>query len=197
MLAYEGTKKVIRVDMARPVVPKEEMHPELAAAFGMAKDLDMAEQALEQGDVQGAMDVIRRAKAAALKRAEAVKKAAEEAAKAAWKKAHAVKDAAKEAWKKRAAAGAPAHIVVEMPEKFLAQSEKTLEQSEKALEQSEKTLAVIADMETVIMKIVSDSAQKDAGPDEGPAVVVPDEPPAPGPGETAARYFYVVRSTKA
>jgi hypothetical protein len=104
MLAYEGTKKVIRVDMPRPpAAPKEEMHPELEAAIRIAGELDIAEKALEQGNIEGAIDVLKR-----------IKDAGKKALKG-----------AKEKLKK--ATCTTTHVAVELPEKFIEQMEKMLE----------------------------------------------------------------------
>jgi hypothetical protein len=103
MLAYEGTKKVIRVDMPRPpAAPKEEMHPELAAAIRIAGELDIAEKALEQGNIEGAIDVLKRLKDAGKKAIKGVKD------------------------KLKKAPCTTTHVAVELPKTFLDQMERML-----------------------------------------------------------------------
>jgi hypothetical protein len=178
MLARDGDRKVIRVDMARPT-PTAADEEELSTHLEVARDMAQAELALAQGDIEGAMDIFKKAAQKAKDAAQKIREAAKKAAGKAGAVLH------------KASQPAPVqHIVVEMPPAFINDLDKEIHQQE-------RTLKFVEELYKQVIKI------KEAAAPEPPDSAVPDEePPAvpadtPNPPTTERPCYYILRSTKA
>lgn len=178
MLAREGSKTVIRVDMQPPQPPPHELDEDeagrLQAHVEVARDMERAEQALARGDIEGAMAIF---KAAKDKAKQLFQKGKEAAKKAASKASEVLKKAT-----------APQHIVVEMSPEFMHHQERMLGFIEKLYEKLTRLIEGRAAKEP-------DEAPAAAAPEEDPSGVPPDEAPATATAEPAR--YYILRSTKA
>jgi hypothetical protein len=179
MLARDGDKKVIRVDMARPTTSllSAADEEELGTHFEVARDMARAELALAQGDIEGAMDIFKKAAQKAKDAAQKIREAAKKAAGKAGAILH------------KASQPAPVqHIVVEMPQAFINDLDKEIHQQE-------RTLKFVEELYKQVIKIKEAAEPPDSTvPDEEPAVTPAD---TPNPPTTERPCYYILRSTKA
>jgi hypothetical protein len=172
MLARDGDRKVIRVDMMLPEEPEED-ELGMQGHLEVATEMERAERALAQGDVEGAMAIF---KAAKEKAKQLFQKGKEAAKKAAAKGSELVKKATQPA--------GPQHVVVELTPAFIKSMEAHMEQQE-------RMIGFVTELYKILVKLMSAKQAEPAAPEEEPAAETTN-PPA-----TERPCYYILRSTKA